>query len=84
VVTLFLKPDEYWLDQSYGTYRTCKKGGDNNIVVVDVKDITSLIAMVPDTEQSAEQGCEMFCAVYKPGRTIARLADDQEQEPEDG
>jgi hypothetical protein len=83
VVTLFDEPDAYWLEQSYGTYRTCQKGDNNKVVVVDVKAITSVIAMVPDTEQSAEKGCEMFCAVYKPGRAATRLAGDQEQEVDD-
>jgi hypothetical protein len=79
VLTLFSPPDPYWLRESYNTYRTCTIGADEDIVAVDARDITSVIAMVPDTAQ----GPNMYCAVYKPGRVATRLAGVQEQEGEE-
>jgi hypothetical protein len=76
VLKLFSLPDQAWLDKSHKTYRTCTAGADDDIRVVHVKDIQSVIAMHPDFEQ----GEDRWCAVYKPGRTASRLAGVQEDD----
>jgi hypothetical protein len=79
VIKLFSLPDQAWLERSHKTYRTCVAGTDEDIAVVEVKNIQSVIAMHPDFEQ----GEDRWCAVYKPGRTASRLAGVREEEEED-
>jgi hypothetical protein len=80
MVTLFSEPDPYWLQESHQTYRLCRKGGDDDVVVVPVQDLRSLIAMIPD--ESQQNMGDMWCAIYRPGSHMARIVDGPPQDRE--
>lgn len=74
-------PLEDWLKMSSNTYRLCKKGTDADIGIIPVKNITTLIAMLPDESQS-DLG-DMWCAVYRPGANISRIIDKDPEDQDD-
>jgi hypothetical protein len=47
MVSLYSEPDPTLYRKSYGALRVCHHQGDAGLMVVDVKSITSVVAMVP-------------------------------------
>jgi hypothetical protein len=72
LVKMFLAIDAEWYRCSHGTYRVCREGTINNLVVIPVKTIRTLVGMVPDPQR----GEQMFCVVRKPGCSAVRTGVD--------
>lgn len=47
LVSLFSPPDPELMEWSYSTFWSCLPSGDNNLVVVNVKTIQSVVSMIP-------------------------------------
>jgi hypothetical protein len=82
MIKLFSPADYDWYRRSHGVYLVCEEGTEEDLTVVLVKNIHTLVAMVPDHQR----GPGMWCAVRKPGCTANRTAiDGEDQNPgEDG
>jgi hypothetical protein len=77
-VKLFSRPDAVLFAKSHKTYRSCKKGADEDVVAIPAKSISTVVAMIPDVARGDE-----FCyVVYKPGETAGLLTGDSESEQE--
>lgn len=70
---LYSKPDARLLELSFQVIPTSKLLDD--IIVIDVKDICSVIAMIPKelTLPGSAQNEVYFCMVEKPGLDISDL-----------
>jgi hypothetical protein len=78
LLKLFSRPDPALFKKSFKTYRSCKEGENNDIVAIPAKDISTVVAMIPDRLR----GAEFYYAVYKPGETAGILTGDNETEME--
>lgn len=61
-------------DKSFGTVWSCEYNGDNDLVVVDVKTILSVVAIVPhpDLEKDVPENCAgRFYIAEKLGLDVA-------------
>lgn len=81
VVTLFSKPLADWLKLSSKTYRLCRRGTNADIAIIPIKNMTTLIAMLPNETQTSLG--DMWCAVYRPGANISRHIDGDPEDMED-
>jgi hypothetical protein len=79
MVRPFSRIDPAWFAKSSNTYQICRAGAAHKRLVVDVKCITSVVAIPPDTYQ----GPGWWCVVYKPGRTAAGLVGEREDVDKD-
>ncbi|KAF9061585.1 hypothetical protein BDP27DRAFT_1235012 [Rhodocollybia butyracea] len=76
MVSRYSKADESLLKDSFGTLISCQYQGAEDIVVYPIKDIKSVVAMVPHSELSAEllpSWKERVFVVKKPGLDLADL-----------
>jgi hypothetical protein len=71
VMTLFSELDQNWLQQSSNVYRVCYKEPEEQVTVVNVKQLQSVIAMVPDIED----GDHRWYAFYKPRFAMSHVVD---------
>lgn len=65
---MFSSPDAELLKKSHGTLWVCKKPGTSSFEVVKVKEIQSVVAMVPWVKQSGE-----FFMMEKLGLEVASM-----------
>lgn len=65
---MFSSPDAELLKKSHGTLWVCKEPGTSSFEVVKVKEIQSVVAMVPWVEQSGE-----FFMMEKLGLEVASM-----------
>ncbi|KAJ6529004.1 hypothetical protein B0H19DRAFT_889358, partial [Mycena capillaripes] len=78
LVDLYSEPDEEFLRDSYGTVAICAHGEGKHLVVIPVKDILSVVAMVPLTiipgasERYLDPETSYFL-VEKPGLDLMEL-----------
>lgn len=76
MVSRYSKADEGLLKESFGTLISCQYQGVDDLVVYPIKDIRSVVAMVPHSELSAEllpSWKERVFVVEKPGLDVADL-----------
>ena len=57
--SMYSPADEYFRECSHDALNVCDYGGEDNLVIIQVKSILSVIAMVPFREQ-AEGGRHFF------------------------
>ena len=80
MISLFGPPDLTLLRESSNTLWSCKSGGDTDLVVVCVKDIVSVIAMIPHQPTVAGQPIEeRYFVVEKPGLDVADMGGVQQE-----
>lgn len=77
VVSLFGLPDADMLHRSLGTVWVCGYHGNNALQIVNVRDIVSVIGMVPFPDRPG-----YFFAVEKPGLDVLHMAGIDEEDPE--
>lgn len=91
MVSMYLTPDVFLLQESLGTLWVCKYLGNTALRVVDVKCIESVVAMVPwddednenEEDRQYKEGDEFFM-VEKLGSEMASMAGvDKEADEED-
>lgn len=73
MVSSYSSPDQSLLNNSYNTLRSCTKLGQSGLMVVNVKEIHSVIAMVPHRPFHAESVFQRYFVVEKPGLEVASL-----------
>lgn len=74
MATLYTQPDTQLLQESSGTLWSCCAGGDEGVVVVDVKCIESVVAIVPhSTSTLGEHWKYRVFVIEKPGLDVASL-----------
>jgi hypothetical protein len=71
-VSTYSAPHRQLFEISYGTLWSCTFGGDNSLIVIDVKSIEAVVAMVPHQPFPDSPG--RFFLVEKPGLDIAFLS----------
>ncbi len=88
LVSLYGPPDSTLLELSYGVMWSCVLQGDEGLQLVDVREIDSVVAMVPHPAQIIP--CEglvdvagRLCVVEKPGLEVAQLGGVEEQVVDD-
>lgn len=81
MVSSYSSPDQSLLNNSYHTLRSCAKLGQSGLTVVNVKEIHSVIAMVPHHPFHAESVPRYF-VVEKPGLEVASLGGMEERVPD--
>lgn len=82
VVQLYSPPDHALLERSFQTVVSCAQLDE--IVVVDVKSILSVIALVPHTPTLPDGTTEdRFFMLEKPGLDISKLTIPLEEEDDD-
>ena len=74
---MFSSPDAKLLKKSHSTLWVCKEPGTSSLEVVKVKEIQSVVAMVPWVEESGE-----FFMVEKLGLEIASMGGVVEEDEE--
>ena len=80
MVSLYSSPHMGLLKQSYYTVLSCTHL--DNVTVVDVKSIVSVVAMVPH-RPFPEDPIERVFVVEKPGLDVAWLGGNTEEVPDD-
>jgi hypothetical protein len=74
LVSVWSDPDMDLLRESSETVYSCRYRGDACLRVIDVKTITSVVAMIPMTPRDADSSTHFFL-LEKPGLEIQRLGD---------
>jgi len=81
LVLLYGPPDRWLLEQSHHSLWSCERQGNCGLVVVDVKNILSVVAMIPHSPRipgNAQVG-ERFFVHEKIGLEVANMGGFQEQ-----
>ncbi|KAH7905503.1 hypothetical protein BJ138DRAFT_1017616, partial [Hygrophoropsis aurantiaca] len=73
LVSIYSPPDAAILESSYNTVWICRYQGNASLTVVDVKNITSVVAMVPAGDRENE-----YFVVEKPGLEVAYMGGIEE------
>jgi hypothetical protein len=81
MVSCYSSPDQTLLEISYNTLRSCTYLGQSGLMVVDVKQISSVIAMVPHKPFDGDF-VQRYFVVEKPGLEVACLGGVEEQVPD--
>jgi hypothetical protein len=79
MVSVYSAPHQHLFELSYSTLWSCTHGGDNSLMVIDVKSIEAVVAMVPHQPFPNSPG--HFFLVEKPGLDIAFLSGHVEDVP---
>jgi hypothetical protein len=79
MVSTYSAPNQHLFELSYCTLWSCTHGGDNSLVVIDVKSIEAVVAMVP--HQPFRDSPGRYFLVEKPGLDIAFLSGHVEDVP---
>lgn len=74
LVSVWSEPDLGMLQDSFNTIYSCVYTDQTDMRVIDVKEIVSVVAMVPMTPRDGDQ-CSRFFLVEKPGLEITYLGD---------
>ena len=88
LVSLYSPPDTTLLTASYDTLWSCQYHGSDALGVVNVKQIVSVVAMVPlprkvEDGDSEEDDEESYFVVEKPGLEVFFLGDVEEDLSDD-
>ncbi|KJA13937.1 hypothetical protein HYPSUDRAFT_1074591 [Hypholoma sublateritium FD-334 SS-4] len=75
VVSVYSSPLPGLLNQSHGTFISCKYSGDNNLMVINVKCIKAVVAMIPHSPAGVDDGGGYFYLVERPGLDVTDLGD---------
>lgn len=78
MVSCYSSPDQTLLEMSYNTLRSCTNLGQGGLLVINVKQITAVIAMVPHQPFGADSPQRYF-VIEKPGLEVARLGGAEER-----
>ena len=81
MVSCYSSLDQTLLDISYNTLQSCTYLGQGGRMVVDVKNINSVIAMVPHKPFNGGS-IQQYFVVEKPGLVVACLGGVEEQVPD--
>ena len=74
LVSVWSDPDMDLLRESSETVYLCRYCSDACLQVIDVKTITSVVAMIPMTPRNTDSSTHFFL-LKKPGLEIQRLGD---------
>ena len=77
LVSVWTLPDVDMLRESFNTVYSCVYMDQNYLQVIDVKTITSVVAMVPMTPREGDRSSQFFL-LEKPGLEITHLGDVRE------
>jgi len=84
MICLFGAPDIDLLRASSNTLWSCKSLGNHGIMTVDVKEISSVVAMAPhSTNTLGEAWANRFFVVEKPGLDVAEMGGFREDDSDD-
>jgi hypothetical protein len=83
MAAVYSAPDEYLLQASYNTVWSYTHGGDAGIKVVDVKHISSVVAIIPHPKYHGPRYENRFFVVEKPGLEVAVMGGVVEDLAED-
>lgn len=81
MLSVYSPPNADLLKLSAYTLYSCRPGGDHGIRVIDVKNIDSVVAVLPHPASSICAHPELEGCVYiaeKPGLDVARMAGFEE------
>ena len=79
MVRPYTLPEPSMLEKSHGVVQMCLRGQDSDMVVLDAKDISSVVAMVPLTLMDVP----WFFVVERMGSDIMALVGNMESMGED-
>ena len=80
LVSIYSPPNQALLDASFNTLWSCTHQGDAGLKVVDVKTISSGIAMIPhSTHNFPADTMGHFFVVKKPGLDVAHMGGNDEE-----
>lgn len=87
MLSVYGAPSQSLLDASEATLLSCRHGGDQGVRVVDVKDIKSVVAMIPHKVMvpGSDVMQDRFYLGEKPGLDVALFVEEvdrDEQIPE--
>jgi hypothetical protein len=84
MVLPYSQPNEDLLRDSHGTLYVCKKRGQDELTVVNVKTIQSVVAMIPFPLKADEEGKPDFIGTfYVAEKPFHDLTGDVEEYPPD-
>jgi len=78
-VKMFTLPDPCLLKELHGMFHVCRFLGDEGVVVVDIKNLTDIIGMVPFSQPLQEKGDSnegKFFLVEKISLTSTQITED--------
>ncbi len=88
MLSIFGQPDKRFLDKSLNTLIVCRKGGENDIVVVDACCIEAVVAMPPlplmEIEAADESYQDLYYVAEKPGLEVFQVGGDSETADDEG
>ncbi|KZT27826.1 hypothetical protein NEOLEDRAFT_1059676 [Neolentinus lepideus HHB14362 ss-1] len=82
VVCLYSLPDPRLLAESHQTFLSCTHLGDDSPVIVDVKDIKSVVAMIPHPAAVGNEPIKRWFVAEKPGLDISMMQGGREADTE--
>jgi hypothetical protein len=83
MAAVYSAPDEHLLQASYNTVWSCTHEGDAGIKVVNVKHISSVVAIIPHPKYHGPRYENRFFVVEKPGLEVAFMGGIVEDLAED-
>ena len=78
VLAAYSEPDVDLLAASHGTFISCKYLGDDNVQVIDVSRIQSVVAMVPHRLEKHNMQDQYYFLVERPGLDVVCLGGGEE------
>lgn len=78
VLAAYSEPDVDLLAASHGTFISCKYLGDDNVQVIDVSQIQSVVAMVPHRLEKHSAEDQFYFLVERPGLDVICLGGGEE------
>ena len=80
LLSIYSPPNQALLDASFNTLWSCTHQGDAGLKVVDVKTISSVVAMIPHSAQNFPGDTTgHFFVVEKPGLDVAHMGGNDEE-----
>lgn len=80
LVSIYSPPNQALLDASFNTLWSCTYQGDAGLKVVDVKTISSVVAMIPHNAHNFPGDIVgHFFVVEKPGLDVAHMGGNDEE-----
>jgi hypothetical protein len=79
LVSIYSPPNQALLDASSNTLWSCTHQGDVGLKVVDVKTISSVVAMIPHGANFPGDTTGHFFVVEKPGLDVAHMGGNDEE-----
>ena len=81
VVSLYGPPDKWLLEASHDTLWSCENQGDDGLVVIEVREINSVVAMVPHRPRiNGKDAQDRYFVVEKIGLDIANMGGWRDKE----